>query len=807
MWKVDDHILKMIHVFDLWDENIAALSPEGIIFYTNKKWNHFAEVNGLDSAEVNKGSNYLEFCEAVSGEQSDDVLHIAKGIRDVIQGKTKIFRFEYPFFRSSKKQWFLLTVIPFSTSVPTPVLVLYLDVTERMHAEEVIRQSEEKFKALYNSMTEGVCLHELVYDEAGNAVDYRILDVNPSYEKILGIKKEEAVNKPASELYGLEEVPYLDIYARVAQTGRPRQFESYFAPMGKYFFISVFSPGKDQFATVFNDITTHKNAENALKDSEARYRSIFETAASLIISVDESGIVKDCNSRISNLLGYERDEIIDQPLSKLIHRDNKGKVQVYLQEILKTGLSYNKEYKMVKKNGECIDILINSSGIGKTNGKFRKIICIINDVTERKKSEERIEYLTSVITSIRNVNQLIVKEKDPVRLIHGICNNLTANQGYNSAWICLFGQDQLPYAVKENGLGDTFDLLLLQIQLGGLPYCAREALDEDHVTIIHKPSEKCRDCLMLPSCKKEAGFLSKLEHSGHIYGVISTSIPAEFAKDKEVAGLFEEVVGDIAFALHNLEMESIHRNTKQSLLESKIAAEEASRTKSEFLANMSHELRTPLNAILGFSQVLESEKYGSLNQKQSRYISNVLKSGRHLLDLINNILDISKIESGNMKFEAEPINLSEVIDETLVFMEPLAREKSIDLVLDIKPENLETYADRMKLKEILANLLSNAIKFTPENGTVGIQSRTRDGQLIVSVSDTGIGISRDKYATIFDSFSQVDSTSRRKYGGTGLGLALVKKYVELHNGEIRVDSEIGEGTTFTFTIPIGGRAQ
>lgn len=237
------------------------------------------------------------------------------------------------------------------------------------------------------------------------------------------------------------------------------------------------------------------------------------------------------------------------------------------------------------------------------------------------------------------------------------------------------------------------------------------------------------------------------------------------------------------------------------LVQAKVLAENANRVKSEFLTNMSHELRTPLNSIIGFSQMLNEKNFGDLNVKQSKYVHNIQKSGRHLLRLINDILDISKIESGNMEYEPEKMNIEETIDEIIMLIQPIARQKSIELQSNIEYEELEIHADKVKIKQVMYNLLSNAIKFTPDGGKVMIHSNIIDDDLYISVSDNGIGIPEDKHEYIFNPFKQVDSASNREYEGTGLGLALVKQYIEMHGGEIWVESEPGKGSTFISTIP------
>lgn len=243
------------------------------------------------------------------------------------------------------------------------------------------------------------------------------------------------------------------------------------------------------------------------------------------------------------------------------------------------------------------------------------------------------------------------------------------------------------------------------------------------------------------------------------------------------------------------------KKAENSLIEAKMMAEENSRIKSEFLANMSHELRTPLTAIIGFSEIMNTEMYGNLNEKQLKFNNNILKSGKHLLAIINNVLDISKMETGKMELDCGTFSLSETLDEVLTLMSSLAIRKNITLTLDNSAISTEIVADRLKFKQIMYNLLSNAIKFTPDNGRVSVLVKQTDNVIHVSVSDTGIGIPKNKLEDIFDPFVQVDSSTKRRYGGTGLGLALVRKFVEMHDGKIWVESEEGKGSTFTFTIP------
>lgn len=231
-------------------------------------------------------------------------------------------------------------------------------------------------------------------------------------------------------------------------------------------------------------------------------------------------------------------------------------------------------------------------------------------------------------------------------------------------------------------------------------------------------------------------------------------------------------------------------------------AEMANIAKSEFLANMSHELRTPLNSIIGFSDMLLEGKTGCLNEKQIKYLSNVSNSGKHLLLVINDILDISKIEAGKMEFSLEDISVHETVNEVLMACSSLAARKNIDLIQNKEFIIKTIKADKFRLKQILYNLISNAIKFTPAGGKVTLNIESDNEKILFKITDTGEGISKENQKKLFTVFGQLDTANSRRYEGTGLGLAIVKKLVEVHRGVVWVESEIGQGSTFAFEIPV-----
>jgi signal transduction histidine kinase len=231
----------------------------------------------------------------------------------------------------------------------------------------------------------------------------------------------------------------------------------------------------------------------------------------------------------------------------------------------------------------------------------------------------------------------------------------------------------------------------------------------------------------------------------------------------------------------------------------------ASKHKSDFLANMSHELRTPLNAILGFTQVLQEKLFGQVNPKQEEYLADIHSSADHLLELINDVLDLSKVEAGQIELEKAPFSLREALERGVVMVRERATKGGVSITLEPDPDVELVEADERRIRQVLFNLLSNAVKFTPQGGHVDVSATRDNGEVLVSIADTGPGIAPEDQERIFQEFQQTGLGAEQREG-TGLGLALSKSLVELHGGRIWVESEPGKGSTFTFTLPVGARS-
>jgi signal transduction histidine kinase/CheY-like chemotaxis protein len=286
-----------------------------------------------------------------------------------------------------------------------------------------------------------------------------------------------------------------------------------------------------------------------------------------------------------------------------------------------------------------------------------------------------------------------------------------------------------------------------------------------------------------------------LRREEEIIGALIVRHRRKRALSADTVELLETMASQSTVAIHNAR---VFRELEQKSRELEIASQH----KSEFLASMSHELRTPLNAVIGFSDVLLDRMFGELNERQDEYVRDIRNAGRHLLDLINEILDLSKVEAGRMELELDAVLIDDLVEHAVALVRQRAAQHGLALNIDIDPELGAAYGDELRLRQVVVNLLSNAVKFTPDGGTVTVIARRVDDEAHISVRDTGIGVAAADQERIFAAFQSGGRSARASVEGTGLGLTLSKQIVELHGGRVWMESEVGAGSTFSFSIPL-----
>jgi signal transduction histidine kinase len=415
-------------------------------------------------------------------------------------------------------------------------------------------------------------------------------------------------------------------------------------------------------------------------------------------------------------------------------------------------------------------------------------------VTESLERQTATSEILSVISSSPTDAQPVFEAI--VRSAVRLCNARFANVfRLENDVVHLVAHHNVPFEALEH-FRRTFPQPLSQ---GGT--LTAQAMRQGTVVQIHDVEAQSDVAAPVRALTRSAGYRTVLAvpilRPGNIVGAIGvgrsdvTGAPRPFS-DKEVA-LLRTFADQAVIAIENVRLFKELEVANREL-------EAASQHKSEFLANMSHELRTPLNAIIGFSEVLTERMFGDLNEKQEEYLKDIYASGTHLLSLINDILDLSKIEAGRMELELTDFDLPQAIDNALILVRERAGRRGIVLEHSVNERLGEIRGDERKIKQVLLNLLSNALKFTPEGGRVEVRAGMVDSMAEISVTDTGVGIAPADQEAVFEEFRQV-GTAEKKAEGTGLGLTLCRKFVELHGGRIRVTSQVGVGSTFTFTIP------
>lgn len=507
--------------------------------------------------------------------------------------------------------------------------------------------------------------------------------------------------------------------------------------------------GEAAVISIGRDISQRRRAEKALKDSERKYRMLFEEFPGGIAQFDKYGTIIVCNENFVNFTGSsENEKLIFNLLNPPEEKKPEEKSFTCLPEVpIHCDIKYISSLKNESIPGE-----ITYKPLISENSRFNGGIILVEDLTEVKRLEivrlQQSEALKKMIDSIPT--PVFCKDKNG---IYVACNR---------AFKTFIGLEKIDILGKS-----LYDFAPIEIAEKYHPM--DKSLVKQGKNQVYESSLKFADGSMHQVIINKFVFNGLIEEDSVLIGIMIDITERKQAEEK--------------------------------LLQAKMAAETANRAKTTFIVNMSHELRTPLNAVIGFSDLLLSETFGPLNEKQKRYTENISNSGAHLLDVINNVLDISRLELGNIELYYETVNISGVIEEVQRVLYPISAEKNISIEYNIEQGLKTTIADRVKLKQILYNILNNAIKFSSEGGKVNITAELKEDMIEISVKDDGIGINEDDYERVFQPFVQIDESISKKYEGVGLGLALVKKFVELHGGKVWVKASPGKGSTFTFRIP------
>lgn len=502
------------------------------------------------------------------------------------------------------------------------------------------------------------------------------------------------------------------------------------------------------------DITQRKVLRDA-KIIETKFQGLLESTPDAIIIVNNAGRIVLVNSQVERLFDYQRSELIGKPIEKLLparFQANHLKHRInYFEEPKTRAMGAGLELYGKRQNGTEFPVEISLSPLETEEGIMA--MSAIRDITDRKKAEAKFRGLLEFAPDA----MVIVNPAGQMTLVNAQMEKLF-----------LYKREEL--------LGKPIEMLL--------PAHLEALHVEQRMNYFKAPKTRAMGVGRDLAARRKDG----------------TEFPAEISLsplETEEGMLVMAAIRDIT---ERKLLEEIRRKNEE---EHNRRIQEANRLKSEFLANMSHELRTPLNGIIGFSEFLIDKIPGPLNDRQLEYLNDILTSGKHLLQLINDVLDLAKIESGKMSLFIEEFSPQQAIEEVVSVLRPVAEKKNTTIDLDIFPGLGLVNLDIQKFKQILYNLLSNGIKFTDENGLIKLRLQPQaHNYMQLQVSDNGIGIKQEDVSRLFVEFQQLDSSASRRYEGTGLGLALTKKLVELQKGTISVESTFGKGSAFTVLLPL-----
>ena len=671
------------------------------------------------------------------------------------------------------------------------------DITDRRTAEDALRKSEEDLSITLNSIGDGVI--------TANA-EGKITRMNPVAEQMCGWTIAEAQGHPLQDVFRLinaeTEKTVIDPVSKVLESGTIVGLANHTILVSrtgkKYQIADSAAPikGRDGkicgVVLVFSDVTEKYIVQYALNESEYKYRNLIEQLQEGIWHIDKNNITVFVNAQLAQMLGYTVDEMIGKPLY-LFMTEQSRKISSENVKRRKEGISVNREFEFIKKDGSTIYVLLEARPITDVQGNYNGTIAGLMDITDRKKIEHALRFIAEgswlesmenflksiilYISEVLGITYAMMEEILPNGKIRRIIGSAESGEVLNSEEI------RSEKSIGKNIIGKKYNIYHKN---------ARSEFPED--SLLNELEIESYAGIPLWNSNRQS------------IGQIAVLGKEPISKPELVESILKIAAVRASHEMERIkardELEQRIRERTDELNQAKEQADSATRAKSEFLANMSHEIRTPLNAVLGFTALLAR---GPLSEIQKEHLKNLSSAADILLQLINDIIDFSKIEAGKLELEKAEFNLGEVCRKISSIFAFKAQEKGLELVFYLKTSvPLHLIGDSLRLEELLLNILGNAVKFTEKGSIVlqvGLEEETESDALIYfSVKDTGIGMTEEQRRKLFTAFTQADSSTTRKFGGTGLGLTISKKLANLMGGDIWVQSKFGKGSTFRFTV-------
>jgi PAS domain S-box-containing protein len=701
-----------------------------------------------------------------------------KAFQEVMRYRKPKYVEDHFTFPDEREGWYGVSVYP----VEEGILCISKDITKRKKASDQLSESENRLKNIVENMP--VMLD--AFDD-----NNRIIAWNKECEKVTGYTKEEILNHPdpMSLLY-----PDKDYLEKMTQDLIANDFTF----RGKEWVVKA-KDGSDKYIVWNNnsrefpiegwtfwatgtDVTERKNAEQALKNSEERFRVLIDQSVDMIFVHDFNGNITASNLKAVLHYGYTRKEFLSKHISELDTYSEKNIYQKGFWEQLDENDPFIFETYHKTRDGQEFPVEAAITRIKVNNQPA--IMASFRDISKRKKAESELVFHSMLMNNLNEFITATDLEGNITYVNETVCNAFQKpSEKIIGQHIQLFGEDTSLGASQTEILEETL----------------KNGYWKGEVINVSPKKEK-----IYLQCHTKLIYNDRNEPAGMVG--ISTDITSLKKYEKELEEINEELtIQNEEYLTTNEELEESVRKIREindELEQAKLKAEESDRLKSAFLANMSHEIRTPLNGILGFTELL-CRKDNITKEKRDRYTGIIKRNGEGLLHIINDILDISKIESGQMEINSQPFEVNQLIlDIFEIYKSKINdKKKNIGLEYHLYHSKLITQSDENKLRQVIVNLMDNAVKFTDSGEIEFGVKEIKDENIYFYVKDTGIGIPKKDQPLIFERFHQTEYTQKKAYGGNGLGLAICKKLLNIMGGDIYVESEPGKGSTFWFYLP------